>query len=87
MLGVRLDDELESRLNALAVKQQRSKSFLAKQALRRFIEEEEQKHFENELTLARWEAYQTTGASISGDEVNEWLSSWGSDQEKSCPQQ
>ncbi|RNF72398.1 ribbon-helix-helix protein, CopG family [Marinomonas rhizomae] len=85
MLGVRLDKQLESRLSALAAKTQRSKSFLAKEALTRYIEEEERKQRENELTMARWEEYQETGGAISNDTMTEWLESWGSNQEKTCP--
>ena len=43
MLGVRLDEQLENRLSALAAKTKRSKSFLAKEALVRYLEEEERK--------------------------------------------
>lgn len=85
MLGVRLDKELEDRLNALARKAQRSKSFLAKEALIRYVEEEERKHHENKLTLARWEEYQETGETVSNEIMMEWLESWGTEQESSCP--
>ncbi len=85
MLGVRLDEQLENRLSALAEKTQRSKSFLAKEALTRYIEEEERKQRENELTVARWDEYQETGETVSNDAMMEWLSSWGTDQEKPCP--
>ena len=85
MLGVRLDEQLENRLNALAKKAQRTKSFLAKEALTRYIEEEERRQRENELTLARWEEYQETGEIINNDVMTEWLESWGTEQEKSCP--
>ncbi|MAN51252.1 MULTISPECIES: CopG family transcriptional regulator [unclassified Marinimicrobium] len=85
MLGVRLDEQLESRLSALAAKTKRSKSFLAKEALTRYIEEEERKEHENELTLARWEEYQETGETVDNDAMMDWLESWGTDQEKSCP--
>ncbi|WP_421848437.1 CopG family ribbon-helix-helix protein [Marinomonas sp.] len=85
MLGVRLDKQLESRLSALAAKTQRSKSFLAKEALTRYIEEEERKQRENELARARWEECQETGETISNDAMTEWLESWGNDQEKTCP--
>ena len=85
MLGVRIDEKLEDRLNALAVKRQRSKSFLAKEALTRYIEEEEQKLRENELTMARWEEYQETGETVDNDDMKAWLDSWGTDQETSCP--
>ena len=85
MLGVRLDEQLEERLSALAAKTQRSKSFLAKEALTRYIEEEERKQRENELTMARWEEYQETGETVSNEAMMDWLGSWGSDQEKPCP--
>ena len=85
MLGVRLDEQLENRLNALAEKTQRSKSFLAKEALTRYIEEEECKQRENELTMARWNEYQETGETVSNETMTEWLGSWGTEQEKACP--
>lgn len=85
MLGIRLDKQLESRLAALAEKTQRTKSFLAKEALTRYIEDEERKQHENELTLARWEEYQETGETVSHDDMTQWLESWGTDQEKQCP--
>lgn len=85
MLGVRLDEQLEARLNALAEKTHRSKSYLAKEALKRYIEQEETRALENQETLTRWEKYQETGAVVSNDEMMNWLDSWGSDQEKPCP--
>ena len=85
MLGVRLDQQLENRLNALAQKTRRSKSFIAKEALTRFIEEEERKQRENELTLARWGEYRETAETISNESMVEWLESWGTEQEKLCP--
>ena len=85
MLGVRLDKQLESRLNELAAKTQRSKSFLAKEALTRYVEEEEQKQRENELAMARWEEYQETGETVSNETMMDWLATWGTDQEKPCP--
>jgi predicted transcriptional regulator len=85
MLGVRLDEQLEARLNALSEKTNRSKSYLAKEALTRYIEQEETKEFEKQETLARWEKYQETGEVVSNDDMMIWLDSWGSDQEKPCP--
>ena len=85
MLGVRLDEGLEDRLSALAAKTRRSKSFLAKEALTRYLEEEERKQRENELALARWQEYEETGEAISNDSITDWLETWGTEQEKPCP--
>lgn len=85
MLGVRLDAQLEQRLNELAKKSNRSKSYLAKEALIRFIAMEEAKEREKVEALARWEAYQVTGEVVSNEAMTDWLDSWGADKEKSCP--
>jgi predicted transcriptional regulator len=85
MLGVRLDEQLEQRLNALAEKADRSKSYLVKEALVRYIVAEEAKEYEKQETLTRWEAYQETGEVVSNEAMEQWLDSWGTDQEKACP--
>ena len=85
MLGVRLDKQLEERLSALAKKTNRSKSYLAKEALTRYIEQEESKQYEKQETLARWERYQETGEVVSNDSMTEWLDSWESEHDKPCP--
>ena len=85
MLGVRLDEELEIRLAKLADKKQRSKSYIAKEALKKYIKDEEIKESENQETLARWELYQETGEVVSNDDMMDWLDSWGAKQEKPCP--
>ncbi|MGK0440566.1 MAG: putative transcriptional regulator [Pseudohongiellaceae bacterium] len=85
MLGVRLDEQLEQRLSALAEKTHRSKSYIAKEALIRYIEVEEARENEKQEALTRWEQYQETGEVVSNDAMVEWLDSWGTDKEKTCP--
>jgi len=86
MLGVRLETELESRLSALAERTHRSKSYHAKIALARYIEQEEAKEKEDRESLIRWEAYKENGEYIDNKSVIDWLDSWGTDLEKSCPE-
>ena len=85
MLGVRLEEQLEKRLNALAEKTNRSKSYLTIEALKRYIELEETKESEKLVALARWEHFEETGESLSNEAVVNWLKSWGTDHEKPCP--
>ncbi|MGS2724887.1 CopG family ribbon-helix-helix protein [Porticoccus sp. GXU_MW_L64] len=85
MLGVRLDENLEQRLTALAEKTHRSKSHHAKEALRRYIQQEEAKEQARQETLERWEAYQETGEVVSNDAMTQWLDSWGDPKESACP--
>jgi len=85
MLGVRLEPELEQRLNILAKKTRRSKSYLAKEALRRYLDQLETQDRRRQETLARWEVYEQTGEIIEHETMVDWLESWGDDREKPCP--
>lgn len=85
MLGVRLEPELEHRLAVLAKKTKRSKSYLAKEALRDYIDRLEAQERRRQETLERWEAYEQTGETVEHDAMAEWLGSWGEDEEKACP--
>lgn len=51
----------------------------------RYINDEEIKEQEKQLTLARWEHFQETCEAINNDVMMEWLESWGNEQEKLCP--
>lgn len=69
----------------MAKKTKRSKSYIAKEALERYIEQEETKDFEYRETLARWEHYEETGEVVSDEAMEAWLETWGSSKEKPCP--
>jgi len=85
MLGVRLEPELEQRLTALAKQTKRSKSYLAKEALRDYLNRIETQEQRRRETLARWQAYEETGESIEHQIMVDWLESWGDDKESPCP--
>ena len=76
----RLDDDLESKLNSIAKNLSRSKSWIINDALRLYIAREEtmqQILRETEDALANLEA----GQVVSGEEVMQWLETWGTDDE------
>lgn len=85
MLGVRLEPELEQRLTVLAKKTKRSKSYLAKEALRDYIDRLEYQEQRRQETLNRWETYQQTGDTVNHNMMSSWLESWGDDKKKPCP--
>jgi len=85
MLGVRLEADLETRLENLAQRTHRSKSYHAKEALKLYIEREEIKEKRDQQSIERWEQFQEDDDSIANDSVINWLDSWGAEQEKPCP--
>jgi len=84
-IGVKLDDQLQTRLKALGKKCDRSPHWLMRKAISEFVEREEGAEQERKLLLERWNRYQETGESISHEKVVNWLETWGLDKEISCP--
>jgi len=82
--SVRLQPEIENPLEKLATKLDRSKNYLINQAIKEFIAR-------RALDEARWnetlEALDSVKSNklIEEQSVNEWLESWGSDNELNPP--
>ncbi len=84
--SIRLQDDLEKSLSELAKKTDRSKNWLINQAIREYLEAqalEENRWLE---TLPALESVKS-GKSIPAEQVEEWLSSWGKDDERDAPGQ
>jgi len=80
----RLDDDLEDKLNTTAAKLRRTKGWIINDALRQYIAREErrlQMLQETEEAIADIEA----GRVVSGEEVMEWLETWGTKKERKAP--
>ena len=80
-LSVRLSAETKKRLDALARRSRRSRSFLAAEAISRYVETEEWQIAEIEAGIADLEH----GRTVSHDEVASWLKTWGGGSERKAP--
>ena len=77
---VRLQPELEENLGAMALKLNRSKSWIINQALKEYVARQELEQSRWQETLQAMESV-AQGRVVSGEAVNSWLQSWGSDHE------
>ena len=84
MTSVRMPDELLEQLNLAAEKLRRSKGWIINDALREYLAREERKTRILEQTLEALDDVKA-GRLIEGEEVMDWLKSWGTDHEKSPP--
>ncbi|MBE0494076.1 MAG: CopG family ribbon-helix-helix protein [Thiomicrospira sp.] len=82
--SVRLNDELVSALEALAQKLDRSKNYLINQAIKDYVERQNSEAQRWQETLEALENVRS-GELVDGDEVAQWLNSWGTENELSAP--
>lgn len=81
---VRLQPEIEESLEAMAGEQRRTKSWLINEALRKYIEHQEQEQIQWQSTLKAMESV-AQGHIVSGEAVHTWLASWGDSEELPTP--
>ncbi len=84
--SVKLDDDLKNRIERLADVRHRSAHWIMREAIRDYVEREEAKESFKQEALASWEAFQETGRHLTGQEVRDWLNTWGTDKEAEIPQ-
>ena len=85
-ISVKLNDELRSRIRRLAEKRQRTAHWIMCEAIREYVEREEALESFKLEALAAWTAYQETGRHLHGEEVRDWLNTWGTDDESELPE-
>ena len=81
LFSFRVKSELKEKLDSLAEATQRSKSFLATEALERYIELESWQvaHIKKGIKQA------DEGLAVPGENVDRWLASWGTAKELPPP--
>lgn len=84
--SVKLDDDLKNRIQYLANMRHRSAHWIMREAIRDYVEREEVRESFKQEALASWTAYQETGQHLTGQEVHDWLNSWGTDKETEIPE-
>ncbi len=80
-LSVRIDSGTKQKLEALAKRSRRSKSFLAAEAIANYVEAEEWQLGEIQAAVAELDA----SDGVSHDKVSRWLKSWGQPEELKAP--
>ena len=80
-LSIRIDSATKQRLEALAQRSRRSKSFLAAEAIASYVEAEEWQIGEIQAGLAELDS----GEVLSHERVSKWLTSWGKKAESKAP--
>jgi predicted transcriptional regulator len=80
-LSIRIDSEAKRRLDALSKRSNRSKAFLAAQAISAYVESEEWQIGQIQTGIADLDS----GQEMSHEKVSNWLESWGKRAETKSP--
>ncbi|MFT4179809.1 MAG: CopG family ribbon-helix-helix protein [Thermomonas sp.] len=83
--SIKLDDDLKGRIQHLADARRRSSHWIMREAIAQYVEREERREAFRQDTLRAWEEYQRTGLHLTAEEVDEWLASWGTENELPAP--
>ncbi len=83
--SVKLDDDLKGRLKHLAAARRRTPHWIMREAIAEYVEREEKRQAFYDDARKAWDEYQTTGLHVTGEEVEAWLETWGTDDEKTPP--
>lgn len=81
---VKLEINIKDRLERLGESKDRSPHWLMKEAILRYIEEEEANEQLKQETLSRWQEAEN-GKVVNHQAVIDWLNTWGTDEECERP--
>jgi RHH-type transcriptional regulator, rel operon repressor / antitoxin RelB len=82
-ITVRLDASLKAKLESLAQNTQRSKSWLAAEAIAAYVEQESWQIQAIEVALEQADRPETEW--IAHEDVSTWLKTWGTENETTAP--
>jgi predicted transcriptional regulator len=85
-VGVKLDDETRTRLKNLGAARQRSAHWIMREAIRAYLDKEEEAEKRNQEADDAWEDYKQSGLGVDNDAMAAWFDSWGTDKETQCPE-
>lgn len=83
--SIKLDDDMKGRVQNLAKTRKRSSHWIMREAISQYVEREEKREALRQATIDAWDEFQTTGQHATAEEVDQWLSSWGTDNERPAP--
>lgn len=84
-VSVKLDPAERKKLEQLAEAKHRKPHYLMREAIRQYLEREEARESFRREALASWQEYQETGLHLTGEELDRWLATWGTDAESEPP--
>ncbi len=83
--SIKIDTETQQHIQNIADRKHRSPHWIMLEAIRDYIKRDEVKEQFSQEALASWKSYKQTGQYLTVQEVQNWLSTWGTDDETIAP--
>lgn len=84
--SIKLDDDMKGRVRHLAEARKRTSHWIMREAIAQYVEREEKREALRQETLKAWEEFRETGLHANAEEVDQWLESWGTENERPAPE-
>lgn len=84
-VAIKIDIDIKERVKRLADARHRTPHWMMREAIRQYVEREEKREAFRQNALKAWQEHQETGLHVTGDEVQAWLETWGTDNELPAP--
>jgi predicted transcriptional regulator len=84
--SVKIDDALTARMQDLGNRRQRSLLSIVHEAIAQYVEREEARETFKQEALDSWAEYQESGLHLTGQEVSDWLKTWGTEADQEPPE-
>jgi len=84
--SIKLDDDMKGRVRHLAEARERTSHWIMREAIAQYVEREEKREALRQDSFKAWDEYKETGQHATAEEVDQWLASWGTDNERSAPE-
>ena len=85
-VAIKIDQKTKERYKKLARIKDRSAHWMMREAINQYVDREEKRESFRQDAVNSWNEYQETGLHATGNEVIEWLNTWGTDDEKDAPE-
>ena len=83
--SLKLDDALDARIHRLANDTNRSPDAIVTEAVQQYVDREETIRLREQTALDALRHYRETGLHLTGEELEDWLDTWGSEAQVDAP--
>lgn len=84
-VAIKVEADIKERIKRLAEIRHRTPHWLMREAIQQYVEREEKREALRQDVLNAWQEHRETGLHVTGQEIEAWLATWGTEDELPAP--